>query len=119
MSNDVNATGIVGTIGLPAASTKLPSKHIRAAGVALVEDDDAGCPCGLSIEDLLSEEARPALDQSDPNPRTKPLKSAMVQPLDELGSGVAGMMMPPAGRRGAVVVPVLCPGFHSSVSVKS
>ena len=41
----------------------------------------------------------------------------MLHPLDELGVGVAGMMIPPAGCRAASpVVPVLCPGFHSLVS---
>src|SRR5262249_52587185 len=40
--------------------------HRGAAGGALVEDDHAGRTGGLSVEDLHPEEARTALDQSDP-----------------------------------------------------
>ena len=46
----------------------------------------------------------------------KPVKSAAVQPLVELGVGVGGMMMPPAGWIAASAVPLLVPGFQSVVS---
>ena len=41
------------------------AEHGRAARVALIEDDDADCSCGLGIEHLHAEIARAALDQGD------------------------------------------------------
>ena len=40
-------------------------------------------------------------------PAVKPLKSDAVQPLAEVGVGVGGMTMPPAGWSAAVAVPLL------------
>jgi len=42
----------------------------------------------------------------------------MLHPLAELGVGVGGMMIPPAGWRSATAVPVLCPEFQSVLSTK-
>jgi len=53
-------------------------------------------------------------------PAVKLLKSADVQPLDDVGVLAGGIMMPPTGCTCALVaVPVLCPGFQSVESAKS
>ena len=46
-------------------------------------------------------------------PGPKPAKSEAEQPLAELGVGVAGTTMPPAGWSFEVVVPTTCPGLKS------
>src|SRR4051812_21186989 len=46
-------------------------------------------------------------------PGTNPAKSEAWQPLAELGAGVAGTMMPPAGWTFAVTEPATCPGLKS------
>src|SRR5436190_23517907 len=38
----------------------------RAASLALVEDDNADCPCGFSVEDFCRKGARPPLNQGNP-----------------------------------------------------
>ena len=79
---------------------------------------DAGCPAAWALRTFTPKLHVAALDQGD-RPGTKPLKSAAVQPLAELGLAVGGMTMPPAGWRSRSRRPVLCPGFHSSASAKS
>jgi len=46
-------------------------------------------------------------------PAVKPAKSAAEQPLAELGAGVAGTTIPPAGCTCDVVWPADCPGLNS------
>ena len=57
MANVVNATGIVGMIGLPRRRRRLPTSRPVRSGVALVEDDDAGGACGLGVQHLHAEVA--------------------------------------------------------------
>jgi hypothetical protein len=50
-------------------------------------------------------------------PGVKPLKSAIEQPFLELGAGLGGRTRPPVtGWTVAFAVPVLWPGFQSSLS---
>ena len=46
-------------------------------------------------------------------PLMNPAKSEAEQPLAELGVGVAGTTMPPAGWRSALGEPATCPGLKS------
>ena len=59
MANDVNATGIVGTNGLSVGVHQAAAEHVRAAGVALVEDDHADAPAACGVEHLHAEVAVP------------------------------------------------------------
>src|SRR4051794_9432950 len=48
----------------------------------------------------------------------KPVKSAGLHPLVELGVGLGGMTVWPAATTWPVASPWLSPGFHSLISVK-
>ena len=77
---------------------------------------DAPAACALSA---LVPKVHVPRWTSATRPATKPAKSAAVQPLAELGVGVAGMTMPPAGCTCApVTVPAACPAVKSVSSTK-
>ena len=116
MSNDVNATGIVGTIGFPAASTRLPENRSVRSGLPSLKMTTPVAPAAFAFSTFTPKKHVPRWISAI-RPGTKPLKSDMLQPLAELGVSVGGMTMPPAGWRAAFAVPVLCPGFHSSPTV--
>ncbi len=96
MSKDVNATGIVGTNVLPAASTRLPlTTPVRPGLPSLkITTPIAPAACALST---FTPKLQPPRWITAIRPEVKPLKSAAVQPLVELEVGVGGMTMPPAG----------------------
>src|SRR3989440_10136185 len=96
MANDVNATGIVGIIGLPAASSKLPPSTAVRPGLPSLKMMTPDAPAACAFRTFTPKKHEPRWIRAI-RPRTKPLKSAMLQPLAELGVGVGGMMMPPAG----------------------
>ena len=74
---------------------RCPVEDGGPAGVAFVEDDDARCACGLRVLHLRFERAGTALDQRDLSRETGEVAGG--HPLAELGVGVGGMTMPPAG----------------------
>ena len=101
MAKDVNATGIVGTNGLSFASRKMPpSTPIRPGGLGLpsLKMMTPVAPAAWAFRTFTPKLHVPRWIRAI-RPGTKPLKSAAVHPLDELGVGVGGMMMPPAGWR--------------------
>src|SRR5438046_1742016 len=95
-SNVVNATGIVGVIGFPAASTRLPTSRPVRPGLPSLKmiTPDAPAACAFST---FTPKLQPPLWISAIRPGTRPVKSAAVQPLVELDVGVGGRMIPPAG----------------------
>src|SRR5436190_3784903 len=112
MANVVNATGIVGTNGVPAASTMLPiSRSVRPGLPSLkMITPDAPAACAFCT---FTPKLQPPRWISAIRPGTRPVKSAAMQPLVELDDGVGGRMIPPAGWIAAVAWPVLAPGPHS------
>src|SRR5262249_36412417 len=119
VANGVNATGIVGTTRLPAASTRPPPPNTPVRpGLPSLKMITPEAPAACAFSALVPKVHVPRWISAT-RPGTKPLKSLAVQPLDELGDGVGGMTMPPAGCRSAVVDPVLWPGFQSLATVKS
>ena len=99
MSKDVNATGIVGMIGFPAASVRLPDKTSVRPGLPSLKMMTPLAPAAWAFWTLTPKLHAPRW-MSAIRPATKPLKSDAVHPLDELDVGVGGMMMPPAGASG-------------------
>src|SRR3954468_6635340 len=119
MSNDVNATGIVGMIGLSFASCRLPENTDVRPGLPSLKmiTPDAPAACAFST---FTPKLHVPRWISAIRPGTNPVKSSIVQPLAELGVSVGGMTMLFAGCISALLaVPVLCPGFQSVVSAKS
>src|SRR4051812_40391042 len=114
MANDVNATGIVGMIGLPAASWRLPESTAVRPGLPSLKMITPDAPALCALSTFTPKLHAPRWIRAT-RPAVKPVKSAIVHPLDELDVGVGGMTMPPAGWTTADAVPVLCPGFQSSL----
>ena len=102
-------------IGFPAASTRLPAKLSVRPGLPSLKMMTPLAPAAWAFRTFTPKLHVPRW-MSAIRPGTKPLKSAAVHPLDELGEAVGGMMIPPAGWREAFAVPVLCPGFHPVVT---
>src|SRR5215211_461454 len=117
MSKDVNATGISGTNGLFAASSRLPLSTAVRPGLPSLKMTTPVAPAALALS-TFTPKLQPPRWISAIRPDTKPLKSAAVQPLVELEVGVGGMTMPPAGWTSPLAVPLLVPGFQSVTSVK-
>src|SRR4051794_39544465 len=121
MANDVNATGIVGMIGVLFASCRLPENTDVRSGLVLPSlkmiTPEA---CAASAFCTFTPKLHVPRWINAIRPATKPSKSAIVQPLAELGVSVGGMTMLRTGCMSALLaVPVLCPGFQSDVSRKS
>src|SRR5258708_4893868 len=118
MSNDVNATGIAGTNGLLLASTRLPFSTAVRPGLPPLKMTTPGAPAASAFW-TFTPKLHPPRWISAIRPAVKPLKSAALHPLVELGLGVGGSTMPPAGWISALVaVPLLCPGFQSVPTTK-
>ena len=66
MANDVNATGIVGMIGLLLASSRLPSSTSVRPGLPSLKMITPEAPAACALSDLHAEVAGAALDQGDP-----------------------------------------------------
>src|SRR5438067_8531286 len=115
MSNEVNATGIVGMIGFPEASCREPFITAVRPGLPSLKMMTPDAPAACALSTFTPKKHVPRW-MSAIRPATKPLKSAALQPLDELGLGVGGMMVPPAACTAAFAVPLLLPGFHSVTS---
>src|SRR5258708_7830395 len=96
VANEVNATGIVGTIRLPEASTMLPLNTPVRPGLPSLKMITPEAPAACAFRTLTPKRHVPRWISAT-RPGTKPLKSLIVQPLDELGDGVGGMTIPPAG----------------------
>src|SRR4051812_41271030 len=118
MSNDVNATGIVGTNGLLSASSRLPLSTAVRPGLPSLKmtTPDAPAACALIT---FTPKLQPPRWTSAMLPGVKPSKSAGLHPLVELDVAVGGRTMPPAGWIAASATPLLVPGFQSVVRVKS
>jgi hypothetical protein len=116
VANEVKATGMVGTIRLPAASERLPLNTSVRPGLPSLKMMTPDAPAACALRTLTPKLHVPRWISAT-RPATKPSKSLIAQPLAELGEGVGGMTMPPAGWRSAVVVPVLWPGFQSVTTV--
>src|SRR5215213_599105 len=117
MSNDVNATGIVGTNGLLFASSRLPLMTAVRPGLPSLKMTRPVAPAAWALS-TFTPKLHPPRWISARWPAVKLLKSAAVQPLVELEVGVGGRTMPPAGWRSASADPLLVPGFQSVTRVK-
>src|SRR6266446_7780371 len=96
MAKVVNATGIVGTNVFPFASLMLmPMASVRP-GLPSLKMITPLAPAASAFWILTPKLHEPRWINAI-WPAENPLKSALVQPLDELGAGVGGRMMPPAG----------------------
>src|SRR6266702_8045918 len=87
MATDVNATGIVGMIGLPLASTRLPANTPVRPGLPSLKMTTPVAPAAWALRTFTPKKQLPRWIRAI-WPGTKPEKSAAVQPLDELGVGV-------------------------------
>src|ERR671933_2820483 len=118
MSNDVNATGTVGTNGMLFASSRLPLSRPVRPGLPSLKMTTPDAPAASAFWTFPPKLHVPRWTSAI-RPGTNPLKSADVQPLAELGLGVAGMTIPPAAWTWAfVAVPLLVPGFQSVPGTK-
>src|SRR5918911_1713995 len=95
-ANVVNATGMVGTNGVPAASTRLPTSRSVRPGLPSLKmiTPVAPAPCAFCT---FTPKLQPPRWISAIRPGTKPVKSVELHPLVELDVAVGGRMMPPAG----------------------
>src|SRR3954447_2605306 len=96
MSNDVNATGMSGMIGLSFASCRLPENTSVRPGLPSLKMITPEAPAASAFCTFTPKLQVPRWINAI-RPDTKPLKSADVHPLDELGDAVGGMMIPPTG----------------------
>src|ERR1700756_3232396 len=107
MSNDVNATGIVGRDGLLFASTRLPFSTAVRPGLPSLKITTPDAPAASAFWTFTPKLHVPRWTSAI-LPAVKPLKSAALHPLAELEVGVGGSTMPPAGWISAfVAVPLL------------
>ena len=103
-------------IGLPLASTRLPASKPVRPGLPSLKMITPEAPAALAFRTFTPKKQLPRWI-SAMRPGVKPAKSPLVQPLDEEGDGVGGMMIPPAGCKAALLAtPVLRPGFQSVAS---
>src|SRR5215468_9885768 len=118
-ANVVNATGMVGMIGFPDASSRLPITRSVRPGLPSLKMMTPDAPAAWAFW-TFTPKKHPPRWISAIRPGAKPLKSLALQPLAEVGDGVGGSTMPPAGcTMPSVTDPVLCPGPHSSLRTKS
>src|SRR5258707_9198629 len=96
MSKDVKATGIVGTIRFPEASTKLPTSTPVRPGLPSLKMITPEAPAAWALRTFTPKLQAPRWIRAI-RPGRKLVKSFAVQPLDELEVGVGGTTMPPAG----------------------
>src|SRR3954452_17969826 len=80
VANDVNATGIVGMVGLPAASTRLPLKRSVRSGLPSLKTTAPVAPAACAFC-TLTPKLQPPRWISAIRPGVKPEKSALVHPL--------------------------------------
>src|SRR6266566_1070779 len=114
-ANVVNATGMVGMIGFPAASCRLPIRRPVRSGLVLpsLKMMTPDAPAAWAFW-AFTPKLHPPRWISAIRPAVKPLKSLALQPLVELEVGVGGSTMPPTGcTMPPVTDPVLCPGPQS------
>src|SRR5215467_10986432 len=120
-ANVVNATGMVGMIGFPAASCRPPIRSPVRSGFELpsLKMMTPDAPAAWAFW-AFTPKLHPPRWISATCPATKPLKSLALHPLVELGVVVGGITMPPTGCTvPPVTVPVLCPGPQSVLRAKS
>ncbi len=117
MANEVNATGMLATNGLPFASTMLPLNTAVRPGLPSLKMTTPTAPACVALSTLTPKLHVPRWIRAILP--AKPAKSLGSHPLAELGAGVGGMTVWPAGLIWAPVAsPWLFPGFHSLMSVK-
>src|SRR6476469_296725 len=117
MSKVTNATGMLATNELPSASTMLPLKAPVRPGLPSLKMTTPTAPACVALSTFTPKLHVPRWIRAILP--AKPAKSAGEQPLAELGVGVGGMTVWPAGLIWAPVAsPWLDPGFHSLINVK-
>src|SRR3954471_18623406 len=107
----VNRTGMV---SLP---ERAPEKRLVRPGLPSLNMTAAEAPAASAFATFCANEHVPRWMRAM-LPGTNPEKSAAWQPLAELGVGVAGTTMPPAGWTVAVVDPATFPGLKSVPTLK-
>src|SRR3954467_5000710 len=117
MANDVNATGTLATNGLPFASTMLPLNTAVRPGLPSLKMTTPTAPACVALSTFTPKLHVPRWIRAILP--LKPAESLGAHPLAELGAGVGGMTVWPAGLIWAPVAsPWLDPGFQSLMSVK-
>src|SRR5919206_1816115 len=91
MANVVNATGIVGMIGLPAASTRLPTRRSVRPGLPSLKMMTPVAPAAWAFWTFTPKLHPPRWIRAI-LPDVEGPKSAAVQPLVELEVGAGGRM---------------------------
>src|SRR5215471_16825851 len=95
IAKEVNATGIVGMIGLPLASWRLPdSTPLRAGVLPSLKMTTPEAPAAWALSTFRPKTHVPRWMRAI-RPGTNPVKSLALQPLDEPPGD--GITMPPAG----------------------
>src|SRR5690348_17150468 len=89
VAKDVNATGMVGTIGWSLASWRLPESSSVRSGLPSLKMIAPDAPAAWAFC-TLTPKLQPPRWMRATRPATKPLKSPAVQPLAELGDAVGG-----------------------------
>src|SRR3954454_17261661 len=117
IANDVNATGMLATNGLPAASTMLPLNTEVRSGVLPSLKMTTPAACAASALSTFTPKLHVPRWISAILPANELSKSPGSQPL--LEPPVGGMSVWPAGLTWALLAsPWLAPGFQSLTSVK-
>src|SRR4051794_33292986 len=118
MANDVKATGMLATNGLPSASTMLPENTLVRPGLPSLKMTTPAAPACSALSTFTPKLHPPRWIRAI-LPANELSKSLAAHPLVELGAGVGGMTVWPAGLTWAPVAsPWLSPGFQSLISVK-
>src|SRR4051812_39943147 len=117
-ANVVNATGMAGMTGFPAASDRPPISRPVRPGLPSLKMMTPDAPAASAFW-AFTPKLHPPRWISATRPAVKPLKSLALQPLVELEVGVGGSTMPPTGcTMPPVTDPVLCPGPQSVLRTK-
>src|SRR3954451_2355076 len=117
MSKVTNATGMLATNGLPSGASMLPLNAPVRPGLPSLKITTPTAPACVALSTFTPKLHVPRWIRAILP--AKPAKSPGTHPLAELGAGVGGMTVWPAGLIWAPVAsPWLSPGFHSLIRVK-
>ena len=108
----MNATGIVGMNGFPAASNKVPMSRPVRPGLPSLKRITPDAPAAWAFSTFTPRKQVPRWISAI-RPGTKLVKSEALHPLAELGVGVGGRTIPPAGWIAPAAIPRLRPGPQS------
>src|SRR4029079_3980777 len=103
---------VVKMTGMCSVPARLPEKRPARPGLPSLKMTAAEAPAASAFATFGAKVQVPRWIRAM-LPAVNPAKSEAAQPLAELGAGVAGTTMPPAGWSFAVTEPTTCPGLNS------